>query len=115
MLARRDAALDALAAATSGSGGDYLAQIERGTGARRARLLELELELGLDSPPALQAQRLALQVKRLKERFNSAAAVTAGTAAERLLQWCAQPGVTDADDRERSARVFSKIAATGGP
>jgi hypothetical protein len=110
MLARRDAALDALAA-TAGSSGDYRLEIERGTDARRDSLLELELELGLDSPPAFQAQRLALQVKRLKERFNSAATATTGTAAERLVQWCALPGVTDAGDRERSAQVFAKIAS----
>ena len=42
MLARRDAALNALAAATAGPGSDYPPEIERGTGARHASLLELE-------------------------------------------------------------------------
>ena len=76
---------------------------------RREGLLELELLLGLDSPAEFQPQRLALQVKQLKERFRGAAAAGADTAGERLLAWCAQPGVADALDRQRCERVFSKM------
>ena len=108
MLARRDAALRALAA-TSATG-DYAALIERGAGARRERLLELELLLGLDSPPGFQSQRLALQVKQLRERFNNATSASTGSAGERLLAWCAEPGATDAADRQRCERIFSKVA-----
>jgi len=68
MIARRDAALRTLSEAPAA--GDYLAQIEHGVESRRESLLELELLLGLESPTELQAQRLALQVKQLRERFR---------------------------------------------
>jgi hypothetical protein len=112
MTARRDATLNALsdAAAT----GDHLAQIERGAEARRASLLELELLLGLDTPAEFQAQRLALQLKQLRERFRGEAVVGADAAGERLVAWCAQPGVADAGDRQRSERIFTAAGKAGG-
>jgi len=107
MVARRDAALSALSgeAATA----DYRARIERGVESRREALLGLEMSLGLESPAELHAQRLALQVKQLRERFQSAPAAGAGTAGERLVDWCAGPGVADAGDRQRCERVFSAM------
>ena len=110
MAARRDAALGALGAAAAA--GEYLARMERGSGARREGLLELELQLGLDSPREFQPQRLALQVKRLKQRFSSAATADVGIPGERLLAWCVQPGIADALDRQRCERIFSKIEQT---
>ena len=107
MLARRDAALGALSDAAAG--GKYLARIEQGAAARREGLVELELLLGMDSPPEFQPQRLALQVKKLKERFSSAATTGAVTAGERLLAWCAQPGVADALDRQRCERIVARV------
>ena len=107
MLARRDAALAALADAAAAA--KYLARVEQGTAARREDLLELELLLGVDSPPEVQGQRLALQVKKLKERFSSAASTGPVTAGERLVAWCAQSGVTDALDRQRCARVVTRV------
>ena len=107
MTARRDAAARALSDA--GIAGKQVAAIERNAAPRREILLELELVLGLDSPAAFQAQRLALQVKQLKERFSSAVTITAETAGERLLAWCALPGVADALDHQRSERIFAKV------
>jgi len=107
MLARRDVALAALADATAA--GKYLMRIEQGAGARRDALLELELLLGMDSPAELQPQRLALQVKKLKERFSSQASSGAPSAPERLVAWCAQPGVADALDRQRFERILSRV------
>jgi hypothetical protein len=49
-------------------------------------------------------------VKQLRERFQGAA--IAGTAGERLLAWCAEPGVADARDRQRCERVFSAMERT---
>jgi len=107
LLARRDAALGALGdAATAGK---YAARMEQGAAARREGLLELELLLGMDSPSEFQPQRLALQVKKLKERFSSAASAGTQSAAERLLAWCAQAGVADATDRQRCERIFSRV------
>ena len=110
MLARRDAALGALS--ETAEAGKYLARMEQGAASRREGLLELELLLGLESPPAVQPQRLALQVKQLKERFRSGATSGAVTAGERLLAWCAQPGVTDALDRQRCEQIILKVAQT---
>ena len=107
MLARRDAALGALADAAAA--GKYLARMEQGAAARREGLLELELLLGMDSPPEVQQQRLALQVKKLKERFSSAASAGAVTAAERLVAWCAQSGVADVLDRQRCEKILARV------
>ena len=107
MIARRDAALRALSEAPAAS--DYLARIEHGVESRRENLLELEILLGLESPAELQAQKLALQVKQLKERFQGAGTITASVLGERLVAWCAQPGIVDARDRQRCERVFSAM------
>lgn len=107
MLVRRDAALRALADEAAAAA--YLTQIERDAELRREMLLEVEMLLGLECPPDLQAQRLALQVKHLRERFQRAATVGPNTAGELLLAWCAQPGVVDARDRLRCERVFAAM------
>jgi exonuclease SbcC len=107
MAARRDAALGALSGA-----GDHPARIEQGAAARREALLDLELLLGIDSPAELQQQRRALQMKQLQEKFRSAASAGALSAGDRLLAWCAQPGVADALDRQRCERVFAKVGQT---
>jgi hypothetical protein len=108
LAARRDAAVRALA--DPAAAGDYRALIEQGIEARRERLLELELALGLESPAEFQQQRLALQVKQLRDRFKNAATAGADTATERLVAWCAEPGVSAADERLRCERIFSKIS-----
>src|SRR5262249_33670085 len=52
MLARRDAALGALA--DEAAAGAYRARIESNSESRREMLLELEMELGIESPPELK-------------------------------------------------------------
>jgi len=112
MVARRDAAIGALS--DPGATRDYLARIEKGGELRREGLLELELLLGLDSPPELQAQRLALQVRQLRDRFKSSVTTGPETAGERLCDWCAQPGRIEPSDRGRSERVFAIIKRSKG-
>ncbi len=107
MLGRRDSALRALVDETAAAA--CRTQIERGAESRREMLLEMEILLGLESPPDLQAQRLALQVKHLRDRFQNAGAIRPSTAGELLLAWCAQPGVLDARDRQRYERVISAM------
>ena len=108
MLARRDAALRAVS--DQDAAVTYAAGIAKGSDARAEILLELEMALGLDSPAELQAQRLALQVKRLRARFQDA--TSASTARDILLTWCAQPGSADARDRQRFERVLAAVAKT---
>jgi DNA repair protein SbcC/Rad50 len=110
MLARRDAALRAAADAAAAAA--LVKRMQDADGSRRETLLALEMQLGIESPPDLQSQRLALQVKQLRDRFQSAASATADTPGERLLGWCAQPGVVDARDRQRASRVFAAMERT---
>jgi hypothetical protein len=109
LLARRDAALRALA--DPAAAGAYATRIEQGKVSRHDGLLELEMLLKLDSPPELQAQRLALQVKQLKERFSSGSAASGGarTPGDLLVDCCSQPGVADAQDRQRCERIFAAM------
>ena len=117
MLARRDAAVRALAEreGAAGAAGPYAKRIEQGSANRRDALLDLELALGLEPPPALAAARRAKQLQQLKDRFagNAAPAAPSGSPADRLVAWCAEPGVIEASDRERVERVFAAIGRTG--
>jgi hypothetical protein len=111
MVARRDAASRALSDAAAAA--EYVARIEKGKVTRHEWLLELEMALKLDTPADLQAYRLALQVKQLKERFSSAASAGVKTPPDLLLSWCAQPGVADARDRQRCERIVAAMAKGG--
>jgi hypothetical protein len=110
MLARRDAAIRALSDENAAS--KHAASIEETAQSRDEALLELEIELGLDVPPERQAMRLALQVKKLRDRFQDASKTGAGTPAERLVAWCAHPGFAEAQERERADRVFAAMKRT---
>ena len=104
--ARRDAALAALTDPAKTA--THAATIAANAARRRTMLLELELALGLDSAPALQAQRLALQVQQLKDRFKSAVSLNADNAGERIVAWCAMPGVVEPADRQRMERILAR-------
>ncbi len=69
----------------AGAAAEHAARIEKGKASRHEWLLELEMALKLDTPADLQAYRLALQVKQLKERFSSASSGGARTPADLLL------------------------------
>jgi exonuclease SbcC len=107
MVGRRDAALHALADEAVAAA--HVMRIERAVESRGEILLELELRFGLECPPELQAQRRAVQLKQLRERFQGPATNAVHSAGEHLLAWCAQPGVADARDRQRCERVFSAM------
>lgn len=104
MIARRDAALRALADPAAAAA--HAAQVQRTSESRREKLLELELLLGIASPPELQAERRALQLRQLRDRFQGAGVSDPKSAGERLVAWCAQPGTADAGDRQRCERIF---------
>ena len=85
-------------------------RIDAGTQRRRDDLLLLETALGLESPPEFAAQRLALQVRQLKERFSGGATMAPETLNDRVLAWFATPGVTDEGDRQRCDAVLAALA-----
>lgn len=107
MTARRDAAVLAL-------GDPSAAQVQRQRMAQAIKprldiLLELEVLLGLESPREYQADRLAFQVKQLRDRFKSATTTGPEQAGDRLLAWCELPGVVEASDRGRVERIFTAV------
>jgi len=65
--------------------------------------------LGLPSPPDLQKERLAVQVRELRDRFKRTAAGGALTGADVLLRWAALPGVADARDRQRIEAIVARL------
>jgi len=107
LAARRDGALAALGDPATRAA--YASRVAEATNPRRERLLEMEMALGLVSPPEMQAQRLALQVQQLRDRFQSAAKSEVQSPIERLVAWCAEPGVADTLDRERCERIFAAV------
>jgi hypothetical protein len=110
MAARRDASVVALTDASRAPA--HASAVAANGERRREMLLELELALELDSPAPLAQQRLALQVRQLKDRFKTAAAAI--SPGDRLLEWCATAGVCDPGDRQRAERIFAKSARAGG-
>lgn len=111
LAARRDQALSALRE-SSGVPASYRDAIAAGSTCRGEALLALEMALGLDSPADLQSQRLALQVKMLKERFGGGGS-DASAKAEKVADWCAMPGLLTGREAERRDRIFAAMGAAG--
>lgn len=107
LLGRRDAAIATFADEELADA--HRATIDEGAQARAELLLDVEMQLGLPVPPDLQALRLALQVKKLRERFKSESSAGAPTPAAGFIAWCAAPGVADGRDRERVTRALAKL------
>jgi hypothetical protein len=104
---RRDAALRALADADARY--DLAERIRDCASERRDALLELELMLGIPSPADLQKERLAVQVRELRDRFKRTASAGSANAADVLLKWAGLPGTVDVRDRQRCAAVVAKL------
>ena len=105
LVQRRDAAVQAMTDA--GARAKLRKRIDDGVATRRDALLELELMLGLESPRELQAERRAIQVRQLRDRFKGA---DSNAAADRILiEWCAHPGVVNERDRGRSEQIVAAI------
>jgi hypothetical protein len=107
LAARRDAALRALA--DEDARYDLVERIGDCAPERRDALLELELMLGIPSPADLQAQRLAVQVRELRDRFKRTAAGGAVSATDLLLKWCSLPGVAEPRDRARCEKIVAGL------
>lgn len=106
ILARRDAALKALT--DDDAYFDLVDRVRDSAAVRRDALLELELTLGIESPPDLQPQRLAVQVKQLRDRFKRTTG-GAESAQQLLLTWCALPGAAEPRDAQRCERIVSAL------
>ena len=104
---RRDAALRALA--DDDARLDHVDRIRDCVAARRDALLELELMFGMDSPADLKAERLAVQVKELRDRFKRTASGSTASAADVLLRWCTLPGVAESRDRQRCEKIVANL------
>lgn len=107
MAARRDAAVHALGDASAAD--ELRARMAQSVKPRLDILLELEVLLGLESPSEYQADRLAFQVKQLRDRFKSATTAGPEQAGDRLLAWCVLPGVVEPRDRGRVERIFTAV------
>jgi Domain of Unknown Function (DUF349) len=104
---RRDAALRALA--DDDARYDLAERIGGCAPERRDALLELELMLGIPSPADLQAQRLAVQVKELRDRFKRTTSGGAASGPDLLLKWCSLPGVAEPRDRQRCEKIIAGL------
>ena len=103
--ARRDAALEVHG--DEDARYDHAERVKESVAVRRDALLELELTLGMESPRDLQPQRLAVQVKILRDRFKR---TTGGDSAlQILLNWCALPGSADARDQQRAGKIVASL------
>lgn len=107
MAARRDAAVRSLG--DESAAGALRARMEKSFKPRLDILLELEVLLGLESPPEYQADRLAFQVKQLRDRFKSAVTTGPEQAGDRLLAWCELSGVVEPEHRGRVERIFASV------
>jgi hypothetical protein len=103
---RRDGALAALSDVDARY--YYGERIKETAADRSDTLMELELMLGIPTPPDLQQQRLAVQVKQIRDRFKRSASGVEG-AQQLLLRWCTLPGVVDARDRKRCEAIVARM------
>jgi hypothetical protein len=104
MKGRLEAALRAFADEAAAAA--YAPRIERGTESRHAMLLELELLCGLDCPARAASAATRATASTVARPVSGGGERRSHSVGERLLAWCAQPGVTDARDRQRCERVF---------
>jgi exonuclease SbcC len=90
---RFEAVLASTAAGSAPTGEAYLQYLQQ----QRARfddtLLEVEIALGLDSPPELSRQRMQLQVALLQSSMKAGAPVLSGR--QQLARLCALPALAD--------------------
>jgi len=114
---RRDELARMAEAAASAEGVDE-ATLETGRGLRAALLLDLEIALGLASPPEAAEARRARQLAKLQRRFGSAAAPVEAADPHMLLRrWYATPAPADPAQERRFAAVVERLvsAPAAGP
>ena len=107
---RFDALLAACAAGASGAAAHAL-QLQQNQADRDKGLLRLEVELGLESPPAFQRERLALQVAGLQSTFRSAGSSQARFGRSGVAQLCAVAAAANTIAQQRLNRVIGALYA----
>jgi hypothetical protein len=76
-------------------------------------LLDLEIALGLPTPPGYQDQRRARQLGKLQAHFGHGSSATLN-AEQLFLRYYATPAATDGAQEERIAPVMRKLMEQGG-
>ena len=107
---RFDALLAAGAVGASGAAA-YALQLQQNQADRDAGLLRLEVALGLESPPAFQRERLALQVAGLQSTFRSASSSQVRSGRSGVAQLCAVAAAADTIAQQRLNRVIGALYA----
>lgn len=106
------ARFDAVTQALDVADVQYAALLQQNQTARDAALLRLEVACTLESPPAFQRERLALQVAGLQSTFKAGSAEsTAGTDKSQLTALCAMPAIADDLAQSRIRKVVAALVA----
>jgi exonuclease SbcC len=90
---RFEAVLAGTAIDTASAGEAYLQYLQQERARFDDTLLEVEIALGLDSPPELSRQRMQLQVALLQSSMKAGAPVLSGR--QQLARLCALPALAD--------------------
>ncbi len=102
MRKRFDAAINAF---TSGSG-EYVAMLEKNRVILQQELLRVEMLAGIDSPPALAAQRMQMQVQVLQASLSGQKQEPLGVRLDCL---CGLPALSDEQSVERIYHLLKRV------
>ena len=89
------------------AGANWHSKLTQSTNAFLANLLRLEIELGLESPPELAAERLKTQVAVLQSSLRSGHKSHSPQAL--LRQLCEQPALLNANDAVRLDKILTHL------
>ena len=69
-------------------------------------ILQMEIRLGMESPPELSQERLKQQIQVLQSALRSGTGQRPEQPQALLMQLCSQPALLDEDAAERVARLI---------
>ncbi len=104
---------DAALAAAAANDAAHAHLLQTNQAPRDAALLRLEVDYALESPPAFQRERLALQVAGLQSTFRAANTGDQQSARTRVAQLCALPAAADNVAMQRITRVIQAMHIEG--
>ena len=100
---------DALRAAAAADDLAYAQRLHDNQTQRDAALLQLEVDCALESPPAFQRERLALQVAGLQSSFRAATTGNQQSTRARVAALCALPATADTIATQRLTGVVAAM------